>query len=349
MTLSQTAILTKQIITISTLAIILGLVSFIGYKIWHAYYLAHLPPVEEKPDTKFGLLPPPEFPKSNVSTSNFSYSLDTTTGGLPKVEVGTGFEKIIKVYFVVKSFATFLSADRSQALAEKFGISTLPQILSETKYKFEDQDKTLNVDLDTGNFSYSKEATISAKENLNDDNRLIGGFENILASLGTLKDDLKTGRTKVTLLKAEGNKFIPTKLRAEAEAAQISLWPAPIDKKSIFTPDFNKSLVSAVIVRGADQIENYLSLNFTYYPIDTTTFATYPTKTAEQAFDDLQSGKGVVIIALDKPQVSITSVYLGYFLAEFYSPYLQPIFVFEGPNFVAYVPAITEQFQSGAR
>lgn len=348
MTLTQTAILTKQIITISIFAVILGLASFIGYKLWLSYYLAHLPPVEEKPDTKFGLLPAPDFPKSSVSTSNFSYALDTVTGGLPKVGQEAGFEKIHKVYFAVQSFATLLSAEKSQALAEKFGITTLPQILSETKYEFKDQGKTLNVDLDNGNFSYIKEATISAKETPDDESRLIGGFENVLASLGALKEDLRTGRTKVTLLKIEGARLIPTELRSEAEAAQISLWPAPIDKKSIFTPDFNKSLVTVIVAGRADNIENYLSLRFTYYPIDTTTFATYPIKGAEVAFEDLKSGKGVVVVEPDKPEVSITSVYMGYFLGESYSPYLQPIFVFEGPHFVAYVPAIREEFQSQA-
>lgn len=349
MTLTQTAVLTKQVIAISTVAIILGLTSFIGYKVWLSYYLAHLPTVEEKPDTKFGLLPPPDFPKSNVSTSNFSYSVDTITGGLPKVGTDAGFEKILKVYFVVKSFASLLSADKSQILAEKFGISSPAEILSDTQYKFKDKTKTLNIDLDSGNFIYSNDATISAKEALDDDNKLILDFERILESLGILKEDLKNGQTRVTLLRAGEEGFIPTQLHSEADAARISLWPAQIDKKLIFTPDSDKALVNAVVFKGAGDIENYLSLNFFYYPIDTTTFATYPIKTAEQAFDDLRAGKGVVIVKPPKPEVSITSVNMGYFLGALYSPYLQPIFVFEGPSFVAYVSAIREEFQSTAK
>lgn len=349
MTLSQTAILTKQVMTISSLTIILGLASFIGYKIWYAYYLAHLPIVEEKPDTKFGLLPPPDFPISNVSTSNFSYSLDTVTGALPKIGTDTGFEKILKVYFVVKSFASLLSADRSKILAEKFGISSPAEILSDTRYKFRDKFKTLNVDLDSGNFTYRFDATISAKEGLDGDNKLIGDFENTLQVLGVLKEDLKVGRTKVTLLKPEGPNLVPTQLRFEAVAAQISLWPAQIDKKEVFTPKFDEALVNAIVLTRANDIENYLSLDFSYYPIDTTTFATYPTKQAEEAFDDLKSGKGVVIVKPNQPQISITSLYLGYFLSENYSPYLQPIFIFEGPSFAAYVSAIREEFQSQAK
>ena len=349
MTLTQTATIVRQVVIVSIIALVLGTISFIGYRVWHAYYLAHLPPVEEKPDIKFGLLPPINFPKSEVSTSNFSYSLDTTTGGLPKVGVDPGFEKITKVYFVTQTFATFLAPEKSQTLAEKFDISTSAEILSETKYKFKDQDKLLLIDLDNGNFSYTNTATFSATMSLDDDNKLVSDFVQTLSGLGVLKDDLKNNRNKVILLKTDGENIIPTQLRSKAEAAQISLWPASLDKKSIFTADFDKSLVNATVFGSADKLENYLSLSFTYYPIDTSTFATYPIKKAEVAFEDLKNGKGVVIAEPKNPQVSITSIYLGYYLSDDYNPYLQPIFIFEGPNFVAFIGAISEEFQSPAK
>lgn len=339
MTLTQTAILVKQIITISIIALVLGITSFIGYKIWYAYYLAHLPPIEEKPDTKFGPLPQLDFPKSNISTSNFTYSVDTTTGNLPKVGSEPGFEKLIKVYFVTKTVATLLSSDRSQALAEKFGITSPPEILSETKYRFVGQEKNLLVDLDSGNFSYSKESSTSSEINLPDENSSMSGFKQILLNLGILNNDLQAGRGKA----------VPVTLQSGIKALQVSLWPSSIEKKQIFTADFNKSLVNAVLFNNAGELNNYISLNFTYYPIDTTTFATYPTKTAEEAFDDLKKGKGVVVIEPKAPKVSITSVYLGYYLPENYSPYLQPIFVFEGPDFIAYTSAISEEFHLQAK
>lgn len=345
MTLSQTAILTKQIITISVFALILGTVAFVGYKLWYAYYLAHLPPVEEVPDIKFGVLPAADFPKAKVSSSNFSYSLDTSTGGLPKVGIDPGFEKVIKVYFVTKSFATLLSPERSQALAEKFGFNSPPQIITEVNYRFQDKLKTLDIDLDSGNFNYTSEATPSG-QGLDDDDKLVTDFEIFLGKIGGLKDDLRSGRTRVDLLRLEGNTLVPTSLRSEAQAAQISLWPKTLDKKPIFTPEFNKSLVNAVVLDSSNSLNNYLSLEFTNFPIDQTTFATYPVKTSEVTFDDLKAGKGVVVVEPAKPQVSITSVYLGYYLSGNYNPYLLPIFVFEGPSFAAYVPAIAEQYQT---
>lgn len=344
MTLSQTAILTKQVITIASIAIVLGTLSFIGYRIWYGYYLAHLPPVEEKPDTKFGSLPPLNFPESSVSSSNFSYSIDTSTGNLPKIGVDPGFKKIVKVYFVTKTFATLLSSETTKSLAEKFDIKTPPEILSETNYRFQEMQKTLTVNLDNNNFTYKNDATVSAIESLDDDSRLISSFQGFLSSLGYSKEDLKNGPGKVKLLKNDGGQLIPADARGDAVAGQISLWPTPIDNLPILTPEFDTSLVNAVVFKSADNLENYLSLDFTYYPIETSTFATYPIRETQDAFDDLKNGKGIIVITPLKPNVSITSIYMAYFLGQDYSPYLQPIFVFEGPHFAAYVPAINPAF-----
>ncbi len=335
MNLSQTALLTKQIITISIIALVLGILSFIGYKIWYANYLANLPPIEEKPDTKFGLLPSPNFPKTSVSSSNFSYAIDTVTGGLPKVGTDAGFEKLIKVYFVTKTFATFLSPEKAQSLAEKFGIQGNPQILSETNYVFEDNNKVLNIDLNSGNFTYQRKTAPPSGNLEEEEDKLISDFQGRLSNLGVLKQDLIEGKSKVT--------------RLEGGLSQISIWPAPINNKPIVTPQFNTSLITAQVSGSAFDLEHYIFLNFTYYPIDTTTYAIYPIKTTEQALEDLKFGKGSIIIEPAKPQVSITTVYLAYFLAENYSPYLLPVFVFEGPQFAAYVPAVTDEFQNQAR
>lgn len=332
MTLSQTADFTKRFIAISGIMLFLGIVSFTSYKLWHAYYIAHLPPIEEKPDVKFGILPSPDFPISSVSSSNFSYSLDTSTGSLPKIGIDPGFEKIIKVYFITKSFSTLLSSEKSQNLAQKFNINTSVQILSDTKYLFSETNKSLTVDLDTGNFSYYNETTNSAEISPDEDKKLVTDFKQTLNNLGVLTDDLKNGRSKITHLKPE------------TATMEISLWPEDINQKLIVGSNFNTSLINATVTNSSSDLNNYLSLQFINFPIDTTTYATYPTKSADVAFTDLKSGKGVVILEPTKPQISISSIYLGYYLPESYTPYLVPIYIFEGPDFVAYVLAISDEF-----
>ena len=337
MTLTQTAILTKQIISLTIVAIVLGIISFIGYQMWYSYYLSTLPPVEEKPDTKFGVLQKPDFPKSTVSSSNFSYTLDTVTGGLPKLGIDSTFDKLSKVFFVIKPYATFLSPDKSQNLAEKFNIKSIPEVLNETTYTFsasnEQYKKTLIIDLNSGNFSYTKEASPAA-ETLDKDEQLVNDFKNMLSRFGILKDEISSGRNKIVLLE-----YVPGIV-----TVRISLWPEDLDKKQIYTSNVNKSQISAVVTKSSTDIENYLELNFSYYQIDLSTIATYPTKQPEEAFKELRLGKGVIIIEPEKPQVSITSINIGYFLPDTYNPYVQPIYVFEGPSFMAYVSAISSEF-----
>lgn len=344
MTLTQTAILTRRVILISSISLFLGMVSFLGYRVWYAYYLSTLPPVEEKPDTKFGTLPLPDLPIANVSSSNFSYSLDTTTGGLP--DLG----KIIKVFFIPKTYATLLAPEKSQSLASKFDIRSEPEVLSETLYRFRTEEKAITIDLDTGNFTYLVEKSPEQPQSLIDsDDKLINDLKNLLNSKGLLDEGLTKGRFKVSLLKFEGENLVPVESRSEAQAAQISIWPQDLNQIPIATPDINQSLITAIVTRSANDLKNYLSLKYTYWPVDETTFATYPLKTTREGYDDLISGKGVVVVEPERPEVSITSVYLAYFQSEKYTPYLQPVFVFEGPNFVSFVPAIKEQFFSQTR
>lgn len=322
MTLTQAATLTRRFILIFLILTFLGSVGFTGYKIWYTRYLASLPPPEEKPDQKFGILPILDFPQSSVSSSNFSYSLDTQTGSLPALP------KITKVFFMPKVQSTFLAPEKATKQAEKFNLKIAPEIPSETKYRYKDKTRTLLIDLDTGNFFYKEEATPSALAVLEPDGKnLIDNFKNFLSSKITLPEEVKNGLSKL-------------KISTDNQIAQIYIWPQNIDEKPIVTPSFLTGLVSAQVTDRGRELENYLSLNYIYHPVDQTTFATYSIKSADVAFNELRSGQATVIVEPPKPQVSITSVYLAYYQEERYRPFLQPMIVFEGINFAAYVDAI---------
>lgn len=338
MTLTQTAVITKNTIHISIIALVLGIVSFIGYRIWYANYLANLPPVEEKPDLKFGLLPKLDLPAADVSSSNFTYSLDTVTGNVPK------FDKLIKVFFITKPYATLLSGEKSQILAKKFGFASKPQILSETKYLYRQEElKNMVVDLDSGNFIYTSLATPSAQEAV-EDNKLISDFRSLLSEKGLSRNEISPGRTKVTPVKITDDKIVVSKTRADSNGYLLSVWPNPVDQKPIFTANPNKALINAVISPTAADLNNYISIEYTFWPVDNNTFATYPIKSGETALAQLKNGEGTIIIPPSTPKVSITAVYLGYYESEQYTPYLQPVYVFEGPDFVGVIPAIADEF-----
>ncbi len=332
MTLTQVSKITRIFILAFFIVTFVGSGTFVGFRIWYANYLSSLPPVEEKADPKFGVLKIPNFPSSTVSSSNFSYSIDTTTGNLPV------FGSIGKVFIMPPTTATLLANERSQSLATKLNLDPNPQILTETKYKYSNPDSSLTADLDTGNFSFIKQASASAQTTITDNQeQLINGLKIFLNQLGVLNDALKNGPFKVIFLDSD------------KKTAQLSLWPDKIDQKNIVTPKQDKSLVTAQVTKSATEVGNYLSLDFTYWTVDTSSFATYPLKSTQDAFTNLQQGKAIVIIPPSTSNVSITEVSLAYFQADTYFPYLEPVYVFSGPNFTAYVTAISDSYLENSK
>ena len=84
-----------------------------------------------------------------------------------------------------------------------------------------------------------------------------------------------------------------------------------------------------------------IQAEYTYWPLDTRSFAAYHLKTSEQAYQELQNGKAYFAqFPQNQTQITITNIFLAYFDGKSPQLYMQPVFVFEGENFLAYVPAI---------
>ena len=332
MTLTQASVWTKRGIVFLILSIILGIVASVGYKIWYQYELSHRPPVEEKPEVKFGTLPKVLFPSSNISSSNYSYSIDTVTGGLPQTP------KLAKVYFIPQTGISLLAPDKAKRLAENLGFPNGQEILSQTRHKFTDnQNGSLTIDLSTGNFHFQRSvATDSAllqKIPFSDKDQVIGNFRSYLASKGLLIEDIQKSRAEVVF---------DSPSPVQSQTAQVSIWPSDLDNLPIVTANLHRGLIGGTLTQATDEKNKVTKVDYTFWSIDKTTFSTYPLKTAEQALSDLRAGLGFINTEPEKPQVSISSIYLGYLESEDYSPYLQPVFVFEGPGFSALVPAIAK-------
>lgn len=330
MTLTETAIITKRSLLTIVILMVLGLASFFGYQYYYYYYyLPSQPVVEEQPELKFGLLPKLEFQEVSVSSSNFTYTIDTKTGNVPE-----DLPKLIKVYFIPLQGTTLLAPDRARDLAKGLKFNIGPDLISATKYRFTNNEKgELLIDLNSGNFNYQMEvATASASPDLPDQTQIASNFKKYLTNLGLLKDQLVNGRIKVS-----------------DDRTFISLWQENIDDIQIVTPSFKEGLIRATVGKSFDETQKFPSLDYTYWQIDKNNSSTYPLKNAKTALDELKSGLGNIVVEPKKGQISITDIYLAYYLPEKYTRYLQPIFVFQGDNFVAYVSAIAnEQIENEA-
>ncbi len=335
MTLTETAKFTKRFLFFFVIFLIVLAIVWGGSLYSKRYLYSKIPIITEKPDLKFALLPRLKIPNPNVTSSNFSYSLDTPTGALPE-KLPTAF----KIYAIPQLGNTFLAADKARELAKKFNLDSNPEILSPTVHKFTNSNGAeFTIDINTGNFSYKRPiATQSATQNeqLKDLPNISQQFKSFLTQKEIMPTYLKNGEIKTDYLAAINPEQLST--------LNISLWQEKIDDYKIVTEKFTKGLVEAVLVGSADDINNYLSLDYTYWPIDTKNFAVYPIRSVDQAFKDLKSGEATIVIEPKTSQVSISSVYLAYFLSKSYPEYLQPVYVFEGQNFAALVQAVVKPY-----
>ena len=331
MTLTQAAVLTKRGILGSLIVIFLITVGIFGYRAWQDYQLSKIPPVEEKAEMKFGPLPKITFPPERVSSSNFAYSIDTVTGGFPETP------KFIKVYFIPQTSVSLLSYEKAKLLAVNLDFPENPQIESPTKHKFTNSEGNLTIDLANSNFKLQK-APLPASESAKtvesfDKESIVEEFTLYLKTRSLLVKEIAGGKTNITF-----NGPSPEK----SETAILSILLPDWDNLPMVTALFNHGLVKTLVYLNQEGENKFRQIDYTIWPIDETTYSTYPLKKAEQALADLRSGLGFVSIEPKSPQVSISSVYLAYLEQEEYSPYLQPVYVFEGPDFAALVPAILQ-------
>jgi len=338
MTLTEAAAFTKKGMIVSVITLFVG---FASWGIWHYYYnniyLPGLPVVVEEATLVFGPLPKIAFPDSISSSSSFSYNLDTETGALPE-----DTPRLFKVYSVAQLATDLLALDRAKSLAGSLDFSKTPQAISATQYKFNDNisDGELIVDLDTGNFKFRRNAATGSGESFDrvedfiNENNQGQILKNYLSSKGLLKDQLKAGKTTA---------LYNNQIKKDSNLVTVNLWQESIEDYPIVTPKFKEGLIKAIGNSNRNSDRKYTLLDYVFWPIDLENFGTYPIKNSSDAFEELKSGEGFVAIEPRTSNASITKIYLAYYLSEEFANYLQPVYVFEGPEFVGFVPAIASE------
>lgn len=327
MTLSQASVFTRKAVVIFIGLIIFGLTLKVLFNIGYGIYsrcCIKIPQVQ--PDYKFGTIMGPTFPQGDTSTSSYSYTIDTTTGDLPR-DLPTN----IKVYFIPPTPVTLLSADRAKKLAMQLNFPNGPQKVSDTQQQFtDDKGGTLTIDLTNNNFTYQRVPTGDPSNNLPQAQDGIDKLESYLGSESLMHDDLKKGRTNVVYDGPSLN---------ESNTVTVSIWPDDLDNLNIVTPDFSSGLIKGTISKYP--AVQFIRFSYYYWNVDTSTYALYPLKSVDQAFADLKSGNDSYVAQKpDTNQVSITSVGLAYYESSDQGSYLYPVYVFQGPKYAAYVQAI---------
>lgn len=346
-TLSETAALSRLTIKFGSLFVVGVIVGRITIPIiWKIIF----PPQADGPNYALGQLTPvafPDLPQPEID----SYELQTASGQLPVLP------KLAQVFAMPKNPPDLLAIDRARAKAQALGFEGLGESVTETKYRWQKKQplpSTLTLDIYTDTLRLDVEwtalPTFLLQKNLPAETEAVLELKSYLKRAQLVPDDLTNGESKVTYLKATEGELRETVSLSEADFLQIDLYRAPVlslnqtTTYQVVTPDPKQGIVRGIL-SGNQQMARFINLLYHYFPVtyDVPVPATYPLKSTQQAWDELESGGGY-IGQLDQgiKKVIVRRVELAYL--DTYEPqaYLQPVFLFRGDNnFIAYVEAVS--------
>jgi len=274
----------------------------------------------------------------------------------------------MRVYSMPQAAATLSSADITRQKAKALGFDVAPVEVSETIYNFihPTAPAVLEINIVTGAFStsYNLAADPSPLSYPPPTNQAaLAVATSALKKAGTLPSDLNTPGDP-DFLTLEGQNLVRAPSLSEAELIRVNLFrdalgkednPSTEEDKAGIYPNLTASPDQAnvwFIISGAREDEKkIIASEFHHYAIDPERFETYPIKTAQQALEDLQSGKGhIANLGLNKEgKITLRDIYLAYYDPSEPSQFYQPIIIFEGDqDFIAYVPAILDEHYESA-
>jgi len=345
--LTRTAYLTKQVLFFGVIiiGILIGLRIFWGLS--KQILRSIFPQPTPTPTVSFGQLPPIDFSGVSFATSSakISYQIETVEGKIPKLPTQA------KVFKVNQSPPSILSGEKAKQKAARLGFSSIPKQLSDRLYVFQDNEingRTLTMDIVTGSFFitldlYNIPEIISSTGQLRPQSA-IEIAKKFLKDNISQTYDFPDSKIQTTLLKFEGRDLKEAKSIGETQLIRVDFYRQDLEKLPILPLEKDKANTWILVSPLKEVKKQIVGVNFTYWPVNTKMWATYPLKTSQEAFEELQQGKGK-IISLKGPIITIRKIYLAYLETRAAPEFLQPVFVFDGDdNFRAVVPAIQKMW-----
>lgn len=344
-TLTETASLTRKVLLYGGIGFSIFFVLFLTVRAIASWWQVTHPPKPLPPNVRFGQIAVLKFPQTKTQPK-LSYKLETIDGVLPKLQ------DIAKVYSVPKPLRNLLSLSKSREFAARLGFKTEPNEIIQNIYQWNEPQypRVLKRDVVSGNFiltyDYVTDFSVFTEKKLPTTKEAISETRSTLQGLGIYDSGFSDGRVETSFWKFAGGKLVPALSFSEANAVRSDFFLNDIDGLPVLPSGYKQAPVYFILSGSQTTEKRTLELHYTFWPIDKNDFATYPLKTPQEAWDELQAGKGYVAsLGGVTKQAVIRSITLAYFYLEDYQPYFQPIYVFEGDSdFAAYVPAISSQW-----
>ncbi len=344
--LTETAIAFRKIIKLGIFGIILLIVLKFGLFMFNTYLRVVKPSPPPPATVAFGKLPKISFPEK--LHPELTLRLETPTGGTP--DLGDRAEVMLMPQFR----PSFSALDEAKITAGKMNFRNQPTEITERRYKWESNDflpSTLEMDIVSGSFTLKRnwqaDPTILTNKQLPGKEGAEAEAKNWLRQIGLMSDELNQAKTVISYLVFQSGQYTKAVSLSEADFVQVDLFRPDINNKPTLTEDPTKGIIRLIFSGSEEAEKRIVQAEYNYFPVNTQEKATYPIKTASQAWRELQTRQGYIASIGDNPTniLSIRRIYLAYYDNSTPQGFLMPVIVFEGDNgFYGYVEAITNEW-----
>jgi len=292
----------------------------------------------------------PKFASTLVASSEgINFTLDNPEGS--PIEAS----KAAVVYYVPPTSGKIMNKTKAESMAafSRFGFDkTMEKIIDKqnNKYIFSYSLRKLEIDLTNFNFTYKyemkKDPELLTKVRMIPESDIKNKAIEFLKSMGKYAEELAQGKINVIYINYDQSTDTSTivKRPQEANLVEVDFFRADFGDTSVATPTFFNSQNYVMFI--PEEIDYKLvGAQVIFFEKSNDLTGIYALKTGEEAWQDLVAGNGYVVYNEgNKKKVIIRKMELRYYDPDVYQQTIQPIFVFLGDNFAAYVPALSETY-----
>lgn len=317
------------------------------------YYKSVNPPAPPLPQTGFGKVAAVEFPEE---TGRPKITLELPTRDIPS------FPTQIKIYEMVQKRSSFLDTDRSVETAASLNFLFKPTKESSTIYVWSNQDElesSLKMNIVNGKFTLTRKwenkPELAILADFRSEKDVATRAESILKQVDLDKKDI-TGSESLTYLRVNETSLIEALSLSGADFVQVDFNRnniEEIDEETekvlssypFYQTEPEKGLIRIIITGSREANEKAIYMENNYREINYDRFSTYPIKTGEQAWNELEAGEGYVTNNSPKEgNTKIRRIFLAYYDGD-NEKYSMPIYVFLGDqDFIAYISAVDSEW-----
>lgn len=338
LTLHVVAEKTKKILKLGGISIVVILFLFwlvgVVKQLKETLYPTPPPP----PTVSFGKLPAIVFPSNEKRT--YTYSLETTlTGTLPT------FPTTAIVHTLFTPEPTLLSLKKATEQVSIFGFTQGGAQTAAWTYAWQDTSsppKSITMDILYKTYSIvtngKQFSPIIDRIAIPEEEAAKKKANDLISTISGFPLDVDTNNATIRYYKSVNGELVETTEPVQRDALEIYYFQNPVNDLPIYYPNPPYSTMRFLFGEKNDLISaDY----YYYYPQEEQ--GTYPIKTAQEAFDELQKGGGYIASPPSQPteHIGLKQIFLAYYLGKEEQSYLMPIIVFQGENnFFAYVSAV---------